>query len=421
MPFGDGEYVNIFAIFITECLVDLDAMKWYGTDGAKLYITLKNMGLEVVLEKGFHRDGDVVFFRFAKDDKLIAIVKSLGQAKWSKTNGCWYLPASEFNLHNTFLAFKGIAWLDYKGVLAPKADPNEVDWKPAQRKQWVKAKPSEENLRLISSFKKWLEHKRYSHNTIKSYSDMLSMLAGYLGDKSLGELTNHDVLDFVYDVLVEHGYSFTSQNHLVSGIKLFFKQIVGTQLDIDKLERPKREYKLPNVLSKEEVKLILEAHGNLKHKAMLSMIYACGLRRSELLSLKLVDIDRQRNMLSVRNAKGRKDRLVPISDKMIELLEDYAKNYKPKVWLFEGQNQGVQYNEQSLQCVLKQALAKANIRKPATLHWLRHSYATHLLESGTDLRYIQELLGHKSSRTTEIYTHVSRKSLQKIKSPFDDL
>lgn len=412
---------SIIFLLLKANLVALFSPWWHGTDGAKLYIILKNMGLEVVLEKGFHRDGDVVFFRFAKDDKLIAIVKSLGQAKWSKTNGCWYLPANEFNLQNTFLAFKGIAWLDYKGILAPKAEPNEVEWKPAQRKQWVKAKPSEENLRLISSFKKWLEHKRYSHNTIKSYSDMLSMLAGYLGDKSLGELTNHDVLDFVYDVLVEHGYSFTSQNHLVSGIKLFFKQIVGTQLDIDKLERPKREYKLPNVLSKEEVKLILEAHGNLKHKAMLSMIYACGLRRSELLSLKLVDIDRQRNMLSVRNAKGRKDRLVPISDKMIELLEDYAKNYKPKVWLFEGQNQGVQYNEQSLQCVLKQALAKANIRKPATLHWLRHSYATHLLESGTDLRYIQELLGHKSSRTTEIYTHVSRKSLQKIKSPFDDL
>ena len=379
------------------------------------------MSSKVVLERGFHRDGDVVFFRFTKDDKLIEIVRSLGNARWSKTNGCWYLPASEFNLNDTFLAFKGLVWLDYQGVQPSKLEPKDSGWKTEPRRQWVKTKPGEENLRLIASYRKWLEHKRYSQNTIKSYSDMLSMLAGYLGEKPLSELTNHDVLDFVYDVLVEHGYSFTSQNHLVSGIKLFFKQVVGTNLDIDKLERPRREYKLPNVLSKEEVKLILEAHSNMKHKAMLSMIYACGLRRGELLSLKPVDIDRQRNMLSIRNAKGRKDRTVPLSDKMIELLENYHKKHNPQVWLFEGQTPGVQYNEQSLQSVLKQALVKARIRKPVSLHWLRHSYATHLLESGTDLRYIQELLGHKSSRTTEIYTHVSKESLQKIKSPFDDL
>ncbi|QOW09901.1 hypothetical protein Q73A0000_05770 [Kaistella flava (ex Peng et al. 2021)] len=123
----------------------------------------------------------------------------------------------------------------------------------------------------------------------------------------------------------------------------------------------------------------------------------------------------------IRKGKGKKDRMVPLSSKILELLRDYYKQYRPKTWLFEGQNIGEQYSEQSLQHVLKQALVKANIKKPVTLHWLRHSYATHLLESGTDLRYIQELLGHNSSRTTEIYTHVSTKSLQQIKSPFDDL
>jgi integrase/recombinase XerD len=154
---------------------------------------------------------------------------------------------------------------------------------------------------------------------------------------------------------------------------------------------------------------------------MLSLIYACGLRRSELLNMKPQDIDSKRHLLIIRNAKGRKDRVVPISDKLIEMLREYYKMYKPQIWLFEGQNTGEQYSEQSLQSVLKQAVAKSKIRKPVTLHWLRHSYATHLLESGTDLRFIQELLGHKSSKTTEIYTHVTEKSIQKIKSPFEYL
>lgn len=154
---------------------------------------------------------------------------------------------------------------------------------------------------------------------------------------------------------------------------------------------------------------------------MLSLIYACGLRRSELLNLKPADIDSKRHMLIILNSKGKKDRMVPISDKIIEMLRDYYKAYRPGIWLFEGQTSGDPYSEASLAKVLKNACDKACVRKPVTLHWLRHSYATHLLESGTDLRYIQELLGHKSSKTTEIYTHVSEKSLQKITSPFDTL
>ena len=154
---------------------------------------------------------------------------------------------------------------------------------------------------------------------------------------------------------------------------------------------------------------------------MLSLIYACGLRRSELLNLSLSDVLSDRNVLFIRQSKGKKDRVIPISNKIIEMLRTYYKAYKPKVWLFEGQNAGERYSERSLQLVLKQALKKAGNTKPVSLHWLRHSYATHLLESGTDLRYIQELLGHNSSKTTEIYTHVTTKSLQQIRSPFDEL
>ena len=154
---------------------------------------------------------------------------------------------------------------------------------------------------------------------------------------------------------------------------------------------------------------------------MLCLLYSCGLRSGELLNLQPIHIDSKRNIVLLKNAKGKKDRITPLSPIILEMLREYYIVYKPKIWLFEGQNAGDQYSEQSLQSVLKQALQKAGIKNPVTLHWLRHSYATHLLESGTDLRYIQELLGHSSSKTTEIYTHVSTKSLQQIKSPFDDL
>jgi integrase/recombinase XerD len=202
---------------------------------------------------------------------------------------------------------------------------------------------------------------------------------------------------------------------------LYFKTCRDTKIEVDKIHRPKRAKILPNVLSKEEVKAILDAHSNLKHKAMLSMIYSCGLRRSELLNLKFSDIDSKRNIVIIRQSKGKKDRITPLSAKILDLLRRYYKEYSPKTYLFEGQEKNTQYSARSLEEVLKKSVKLASINKPVTLHWLRHSYATHLLESGTDLRYIQELLGHNSSKTTEIYTHVSTKNIQQIKSPFDDL
>ena len=145
---------------------------------------------------------------------------------------------------------------------------------------------------------------------------------------------------------------------------------------------------------------------------MLSLIYSCGLRCGELLRLKPVHVDSKRNLLIIKQSKGRKDRIVPLSLKIIEMLREYYLVFRPQVYLFEGQKKGEPYDERSLQAVLKQALTKANIPKPVSLHWLRHSYATHLLENGTDLRYIQELLGHSDSKTTEIYTHVSTQRLR---------
>jgi integrase/recombinase XerD len=374
-------------------------------------------GIQIKLEPGYHRDNNVVFIRFPKDEKLIEIVKSIDGARWSQTNRAWYVPKSKFRLATVYALFTGY-WVDYSALQLTK--PKKVE-QTTQKSITQVPPPIVENRELIDEYKKWLTHKRYSENTIHRYTEMISIFAGHMGSTSLRMITNADVIEFVRGKLIAQGYSFTYQNQLVSALKLFFREIVNAPIDIEKLERPRREHKLPNVLSKDEIKAILQSPKNVKHKTMLSLIYACGLRRRELLWLKPNDVDSSRGLLTIRNSKGRKDRMVPISDRTIGMLKEYYKLYRPKVWLFEGQEPGERYSEASLSKVLKVALEATKIHKPATLHWLRHSYATHLLEAGTDLRYIQELLGHKSSRTTEIYTHVSQSSLQKVKSPFDDM
>lgn len=252
---------------------------------------------------------------------------------------------------------------------------------------------------------------------------MLSVrIDSYTTEKLNPELiTNEDLELFNKDYIINRRYSASFQSGVINAVKLFFSNRLNRKLEPELIERPKQPRILPHVLPKEEVKAILQAHQNIKHRAMLSLIYACGLRRGELLNLRIEDIDSKRGLLRINKGKGNKDRLVPISAKMVALLREYYRYEKPKEYLFEGEKQGEKYSEGSIQKVLKSALKKAKISKPATLHWLRHSYATHLLESGTDLRFIQELLGHNSSKTTEIYTHVSQKSLQNIKSPFDDL
>ena len=336
-----------------------------------------------------HQQEQRIAVIFEKDARLIARIKTFEDARWSASKGLWHLPDTIENRTR------------FKILSAPI--------------------PSPEGIQQLEKYKQWLQSKRYSESTIKTYGEALKSFLAFFNEKSILEITNEDVILYNTAYILKNKLSSSYQNQVVNAIKLYFKTIRNEVLVIEKIHRPKREKVLPNVLSKEEVKQILSAHTNLKHKVMLSMIYSCGLRRSELLHLRPNDIDSKRNIVIIRQSKGKKDRITPLSPKILDMLRNYYIQYKPKTWLFEGQNKGEQYSEQSLQSILKQALQKTKITKPVTLHWLRHSYATHLLESGTDLRYIQELLGHNSSKTTEIYTHVSTKSIQQIKSPFDEL
>ncbi len=387
------------------------------------------MNLPVIsLKTSIHKQSEVVQLHFKKDEKLLQLLRVNKDLRWSKTMGCWYLPYRSSIKNDLFLCVRGVAWLDYKDLimdLEPEPFLPLVGSGIQSKKESVLVctlqQLNTEAERKLREFTSWLRSKRYSESTIGTYSDTLKTFLRFYHDKAVCEITNKDVIEFNNEYILKNNLSASFQNQVVNAIKLFFRTIELKSLEVDLIHRPKRGHPLPNVLSKEEVKAILGAHNNIKHKTMLSLIYSCGLRCGELLKLKPEHIDSKRGLVIIKQAKGKKDRVIPLSAKILLLLREYYLACKPIHWLFEGQSKGEPYDERSLQAVLKQALAKGKIEKPVTLHWLRHSYATHLLESGTDLRYIQELLGHSRSTTTEIYTHVSNKDLQKISSPFDTL
>lgn len=374
---------------------------------------------EIIIAHALFNNKEKIFINFKYDSTTIELVKKIADAKWSQSNKCWYISyyAEALQLiKNTF---------EPKGITIKLLNKYEDVIKLSQVK--IK-KPSDalpdlntEQKEKINKFNYWLQSKRYSGSTIGTYIDSIQTFLRYYSTKKLSEITNEDLIIFNNEYILANHYSASYQNQIVNAVKLFFRNIENKQLQPELIHRPKTQKLLPNVLSKEEIKLILNAHGNIKHKAMLSLIYSCGLRRGELINLKLMDIDSKRGLVIIRQGKGRKDRIAPLSEKILNILRNYYNAYKPSLWLFEGQDKKSQYDASSLSAVLKQALEKSKITKPVSLHWLRHSYATHLLENGTDLRYIQEILGHSSSRTTEIYTHVSNTSIQRVVSPFDSL
>ncbi len=367
----------------------------------------------IILDTVFHRKKQIILLNFKYNYQLAQITKQLPNVTWSKTYNTWYVPFSREVFIQIKKRFEGIANIDAKILF------NKI--KELKNKQpFIKSKTlNTEVVSEIKNFKLWLLSRRYSNSTIATYTNALESFLKYYNYKALNEISNDDIIKYNNEYILANNLSTSFQNQIVNAIKLFFQTIQNTTINVELIHRPKRQKTLPNVLSKDEVKRILEAPKYLKHKAMLSLIYSCGLRCGELLRLRSRDIDSKRNILIIKQSKGRKDRIAPLSNKTINMLRDYFKVFKPKVYLFEGQIPGNSYDERSLQNVLKQSVIKAGINKPVTLHWLRHSYATHLLENGTDLRYIQEILGHSSSKTTEIYTHVSTRNIQNITSPFD--
>lgn len=335
-----------------------------------------------------HKKEKRIAIYFEKNAELIARIKKLQGVRWSQTLSAWHLPDNE--------QYR----IQFKLPLASQS------------------LPTSEGQLAITQFKQFLRSKRYSDSTISTYSEALKSFLVFYRTKPINTINNDDVIQYNNNFILKNGYSSSFQNQIVNAIKLFFSIVENRKIVIGDIHRPKGEKRLPNVLSKEEVFKIIDVTTNLKHKTLLALTYSSGLRISEALSMKFTDIDNIRMLIHVKNAKGKKDRYTLLSAKVLLLMREYYNIYKPKEYLFEGQYGG-QYSSRSAQVVLQESAQKAGIEKRISLHTLRHSFATHLLESGTDLRYIQELLGHSSPKTTMIYTHVTSNSFKKIVNPFD--
>ena len=272
---------------------------------------------------------------------------------------------------------------------------------------------------LRERFIRDLTIRNYSPRTIRSYVSALIHLACKY-NKCPSQISAEELKGHIND-LVQSGKSWSTVNLVISAVNRFHVESLGNERQLDRLKRPKAELKLPCVLSIEEIDQLMGSVRNLKHRCLLMTIYSAGLRISEVCHLKLSDIDSSRMRIIIRNAKGHKDREVILSPKLLIILRDYFKRYHPQVYLFNGFVYGSPYTVRSTQKVFKKALKQAGINKKASTHTLRHSYATHLMDKGIDIRIIQSLLGHKSMKSTMRYCHLSNAKYADVKSPLDDL
>ena len=354
------------------------------------------------ISTGLHRNNSVFFLHFYFNDLIIEKLKSIS-ASWSQTKKCWCLKNSEENLALILELFKDVTKVDVSKI--PKKTRFKRDLTTAEKK-------------ILNNFYLFLKGKRYSQSTIQTYTIFVADFINFHTKTPLEELTNRDVELFIETVFIERNYSVSSQRQFISALKIFTVFYPQIKINNLSLERPKKSRTLPSVLSQEEVLRIIQYTQNIKHRAILTLLYSCGLRIGELINLKLADFHVERKQLIVKKGKGRKDRYVSLADSFLPLLSNYYHSYKPIIYFVEGQNGG-KYSAESIRSFLRKSCKKAGIRKLVTPHTLRHSYATHLLENGVDLRYIQTLLGHSKPETTMIYTHVQRKDLMEIQNPLD--
>jgi site-specific recombinase XerD len=371
---------------------------------------MKNNTLPTVtIKKIVHNKEEQLMLLFYYNNYLKEKIKSIGGYRWSKTFKAWYTLYTVENvtiLKNT-LQHEVQFYID--NSVYKKTNPKVIR---------TPRSLSEDSKQLIRLYVKYLKGKRYSESTIKTYFTFIADFFDYLKDTPVEQISNKHVELFLEDVFVPRKMSVSSQRQFISAVKLFSAFYPECKIEELKLTRPKRSKILPTVLSKEEVIDLLRYTRNLKHRAVLAMIYSAGLRISELLNLQLKHIDVDRRQIIVKNSKGRRDRNIILAESFIPLLLNYFNSYTPVTYFVEGKP-GEQYSAESIRAFLKRSCLAANIHKTVTPHTLRHSYATHLLENGIDLRYIQELLGHSKPETTMIYTHVSKKDLLNIKSPLD--
>lgn len=376
-------------------------------DNKPKQITLKHL---VINEKRH------IGLKFYPDKVIQALIKQLPDVKWSKEYSMAYIPNHKGNLNRIFQVFKGVAWINMNSFsqgYRRKGDnpPLNIDY---YRKRLLPTgyRPCPEE------YLKKLETKQYAFNTAKAYIAHFEKFINYFKDKNLLEIQEMDILAYMSKIARDSKYSKSYQNQMLNSIKFYYEVVLGMPNRFYSIDRPFKDKKLPVVISKEEVRRMIAVTKNIKHRCIIMLLYSAGLRRSELLKLKLEDIDSKRMCIYVRDAKGNKDRQTLLSEKLLLDLRKYWKEYQPEDFLFEGEKGGA-YSATSVRRVVARSAENAGIPRRITPHVLRHSFATHLLEDGLDIRYIQVLMGHSSIKTTERYAQVAIKLLNRIKSPLD--
>lgn len=344
---------------------------------------------------GVHRDKNVIFLHFDYHPPTVAEIKKYVGCRWSQTRKCWYLPdvleyRKKFGLEKTALE---------------KSDLEKIH--PV-------------NATGFKRFIETLQLKGYSPNTMRTYGSEFAQFLYVLGNFKASDCDEEKIRAYFLYCINTLQLSENSMHSRMNAVKFYYEKILGRDKFFVEIPRPKKASKLPKVIHNQDIKKLLEVTTNIKHNTILKLTYGMGLRVSEIINLKISDIDSKNMQVFLRRAKGKKDRYVNLPESVLQQLRLYFLEYKPKEYLFEGQFGG-QYSIRSAQQVFKSALLKAGLHKTVGIHSLRHSFATHLLENGTDVRFIQELLGHKDIKTTLLYTNVSDTSIRKIKSPLDDL
>ena len=394
-------------------------------------VTLNMNSLKLYI--AVHNNKERLFVQFAYNAELNKIIRAVKGATWSQTKKQWHFDVSK----------EAVSAISKKISVLAELDTGELRKQLLKRKEMVTANSgglvsvspphntfkqgkivplaiSDYNLEQVTLLVKTLHLKAYSPNTIALYRGELLHLVRLLRGKKIDSLTQNQIKSYLLWLLQTKKYSEAKVHTAINSLKFYFEQVLYKPKMFIAIPRPKKPLQLPTVHSQNEVKKIITAVTNTKHVTMLMTGYAGGLRVSEIVHLKLKDIDSERMVINIRNAKGKKDRQVSLSPLLLKQLRKYYQEYHPKEYLFEGVNGGM-YSVRSLQQVFKAAKTGAGNPKTGGIHSLRHSYATHLLEQGTDVKIIQELLGHNSLKTTERYLHVSKKLISKIESPLDKL
>jgi len=368
---------------------------------------------QIKLEYGEHKQQAVVFAGFMYNREIIDRLKQSTPARWSVTKKRWYIPRNKFELNTFFVNLKDLAFIDYSALKNKPAENTDLQNRTPEKP------PTNKNITLPKGYMERLEQERYSENTIKIYTRYFKDFVAEFSKKNLKEITREEINEYILRIIKERNISHSQQNQRINAIKYYYEKVLRHDKEFYQIDRPRKESKLPDVLSKKEIAAMIKSTENKKHKCLIAFIYSCGLRRSEAINLKIEDIDSGRMKIKIRGAKGKKDRYVDLPTSLLPVLREYYKEYSPKNWLFEGQK-GKKYSPTSVLRTIKKSARLAGIKKRVYPHILRHSYATHFLEQGIDIRYIQEWMGHETIKTTEQYTHVAQTN-KNFKNPLDDI